>query len=211
MNTIEAMIRHIPTPDATREPEVSRRGWGCEIIYASNEDYCGKILEFDRPNALMSMHYHLAKDETWYCLSGRFIIYWIETTTAQRNQESFVPGCIWRNRPGEPHQIECIGPGQILEVSTRDSASDNYRVEKGDSQRTERYIPGPNGSGTIVPDEPAPVVDPAALDDPRMSPETERAVPPTSYICGDCGQPHENPNECPACGSQRVIERAVSP
>jgi hypothetical protein len=41
----------------------------------------------------------------------------------------------WNNPPLVPHQIECVEEGTIIEVSTPDSVEDNYRVEKGDSQK----------------------------------------------------------------------------
>lgn len=174
--------------------EVRPRGWGQECVFANEPTYAGKILEFDRPNALMSMHFHVEKHETWYCLSGRFIIYWIDPVTADRNQEAFNPGDTWVNRPGEPHQLECIEPGQILEASTRDLSNDNYRVEKGDSQRTTTSVSGPDGM-MFTDDPPPPPIEkmippldmPAeqALADPRMVPETMRAA---GFVPG-----------CPAC------------
>jgi len=42
---------------------------------------------------------------------------------------------VWHNPPLSPHQLICIEPGMICEVSTPDSVEDNYRVGKGDSQQ----------------------------------------------------------------------------
>lgn len=41
------------------------KGWGHELIFATNEKYCGKLLSFNR-GAKFSMHFHHEKDETWY-------------------------------------------------------------------------------------------------------------------------------------------------
>ncbi len=114
--------------------KIVRKGWGREVIFASNPDYCGKILEFDRKGAKFSMHHHVAKDETWYCLNGEFLILWLDPRNAKRHTKSFKPGSVWHNAPGMDHRIECIQPGQIAEVSTRDDVDDNFRVEPGDSQ-----------------------------------------------------------------------------
>ncbi len=110
------------------------KGWGSETIFASNPDYCGKILSFDKKGAKFSMHHHVVKDETWYCLTGDFLILWIDPDNAERHTKPFKPGDVWRNAPGMDHQVECILPGQIVEVSTRDTVADNFRVEPGDSQ-----------------------------------------------------------------------------
>ena len=135
------------------------KGWGSELVFASNSDYCGKVLQFDRAGAKCSMHHHATKHESWYCLSGSFIINYMNPATAERLQESFKPGSVWHNAPGEDHQIECFEPGQILEVSTADSPDDNYRVEPGDSQDhekvkiVEKIMASAEGGSYLVPPE----------------------------------------------------------
>ena len=34
------------------------KGWGYELIWATNDSYCGKILVFETPGSKMSMHFH---------------------------------------------------------------------------------------------------------------------------------------------------------
>jgi mannose-6-phosphate isomerase len=112
--------------------EVSK-GWGSETIFASNDLYCGKLLNFNT-GAKFSMHFHREKDETWYVLSGEFIVRWIDTSNATIHEDELHPGETWHNPPLFPHQVICVEAGSLLEVSTADSVEDNYRVEKGDSQ-----------------------------------------------------------------------------
>lgn len=114
------------------EGEVEK-GWGSETIFATNDLYCGKLLNFNT-GAKFSMHMHKEKDETWHVLSGSFIVRWIDTKTADINIETIQKGDTWHNPPMLPHQLICIEEGSIVEVSTPDSVEDNYRVEKGDSQ-----------------------------------------------------------------------------
>lgn len=110
------------------------KGWGHELIWATNDKYCGKLLKFNK-NAKFSMHFHAAKDETWYVLSGRFLVRVIDTTNAAQSEHLLTVGDIWRNMPLYPHQVECLEEGVLIEVSTPDSVEDNYRVMPGDSQR----------------------------------------------------------------------------
>lgn len=109
------------------------KGWGSELIWVSNDKYCGKFLNFNA-GAKFSMHFHAEKEETWYVLSGKFTIKWINTENAEVNEEELNPGDTWHNIPLMPHQLYCINQGTIVEVSTPDSVEDNYRVVKGDSQ-----------------------------------------------------------------------------
>jgi len=109
------------------------KGWGSETIFATTDLYCGKLLNFNQ-GAKFSMHMHKDKDETWYVLSGKFVVKYIDTNNADINAEPLEQGDTWRNPPMLPHQLLCLEAGTIIEVSTPDSVEDNYRVEKGDSQ-----------------------------------------------------------------------------
>ena len=110
------------------------KGWGGEIIFATHDLYCGKIMYFKK-DAKFSMHFHDEKDETWFVLEGKFIVRHINTKDASIHEKELNPGDTWRNYPLEPHQLVCLEEGVIIEVSTPDSVEDNYRVMPGDSQK----------------------------------------------------------------------------
>lgn len=109
------------------------KGWGHELIWATNDKYCGKLLKFNK-GAKFSMHFHAQKDETWFVLDGKFEVKYIMTQDASQRSEILEKGSTWRNQPLEPHQLICLEEGTIIEVSTPDSVEDNYRVAPGDSQ-----------------------------------------------------------------------------
>lgn len=117
----------------TRLSGYVKKGWGNELIFATNDKYCGKLLEFNE-GAKFSMHFHAQKDETWYVVSGKFIVETIDTTNAKRSETVLVEGDSWHNPPLLPHRLTCVEAGVIVEVSTPDSLEDNYRVLPGDSQ-----------------------------------------------------------------------------
>jgi mannose-6-phosphate isomerase-like protein (cupin superfamily) len=110
------------------------KGWGSELIWATNDKYCGKLMNFNT-GARFSMHFHAEKHETWYVLSGKFTVNHIDTRDATVHVDDLNPGDTWENEPLFPHQLVCIEAGTIIEVSTPDSVEDNYRVAKGDSQK----------------------------------------------------------------------------
>ena len=109
------------------------KGWGHELIWVTNDKYCGKLMEFNQ-GAKFSMHFHAQKEESWYILSGKFIVRWINTENAEINEIELTQGNTWNNEPLLPHQLICVEAGTIIEVSTADSVEDNYRVLPGDSQ-----------------------------------------------------------------------------
>jgi len=110
------------------------KGWGSENIFASNDLYCGKLLNFNK-GAKFSMHFHAVKDESWYVLSGKFELRAIITEDASIKSTILVEGMSARISPLQPHQLICLEEGSIIEVSTPDSVEDNYRVIPGDSQK----------------------------------------------------------------------------
>ena len=119
----------------TRLEGVVQKGWGYELIWATNDKYCGKIMVFEKAGAKFSMHFHREKDETWFVNSGKFKLRWIDTTNAQLYEKELSEGETWHNPPLQPHQLECLVAGSsITEVSTPDSVEDNYRISQGDTQ-----------------------------------------------------------------------------
>lgn len=120
---------------STRLEGTVKKGWGHEFIFATNDRYCGKLMKFNK-GAAFSMHFHAEKDESWYVLDGRFEVWWIETNTAEMKFQHLEKGDTWRNKPLLPHKLICLDEGTIIEVSTPDSVEDNYRVQPGDSQKS---------------------------------------------------------------------------
>ena len=113
-----------------------KKGWGYELIWATNDQYCGKIMVFEKPGAKFSMHFHKEKDESWFVNSGKFLLRYIDTQTATLHEKVLNEGETWRNPPLMPHQLEAMTAGaMIFEVSTADSVEDNYRIIPGDSQK----------------------------------------------------------------------------
>lgn len=114
------------------------KGWGREIIFADELEYCGKLMQFDKKGNKFSMHYHANKDETWYVNRGSFLLSVINTLNATVNHKVLKQGETWRNAPLMPHQLEALEDNsEIIEVSTHDDAADNYRVLPGDSQASQ--------------------------------------------------------------------------
>jgi len=109
------------------------KGWGSEEIWATTDKYCGKLMHFNT-GTKFSMHFHAEKDESWYVLSGKFSVYYIDTNDASVHVAELNSTDTWHNKPLIPHQLVCVEAGTIIEVSTPDSVEDNYRVLPGDSQ-----------------------------------------------------------------------------
>jgi quercetin dioxygenase-like cupin family protein len=123
------------TDKPTRLQGAVQKGWGYELIFATNDKYCGKILFFEKAGSKFSMHFHKEKDETWFVNSGKFKLRYINPNNATLMEQELKEGDVWNNPPCLPHQLEALTDGaSITEVSTPDSVEDNYRIIPGDSQ-----------------------------------------------------------------------------
>jgi mannose-6-phosphate isomerase-like protein (cupin superfamily) len=94
-----------------------KKGWGSEIIWATNDNYCGKILIFEKMGAKCSMHFHRDKDETWFVNAGKFKLRWIDTETSALHEKELNEGDTWHNPPLQPHQLEAMVPNSIIDLS----------------------------------------------------------------------------------------------
>jgi D-lyxose ketol-isomerase len=120
----------------TRLEGVVQKGWGYELIWATNDKYCGKIMVFEKAGNMFSMHFHQEKDESWFVNNGKFKLRYIDTATAQLFEKELKEGDTWRNPPLLPHQLIALEDNSsITEVSTADSVEDNYRIIPGNSQQ----------------------------------------------------------------------------
>lgn len=115
------------------------KGWGYEYIFATNDLYCGKLLHFTKAGNKFSMHFHKDKDETWYVQHGMFTLKLINTENGSITEQTLIQGDSIRIFPLVVHQLVALeDDSEIIEVSTADSAEDNYRVMPGDNQRANR-------------------------------------------------------------------------
>ena len=110
---------------------VVEKGWGKEIVFVNNDEYCGKVLCFEKDKKF-SMHYHLKKKETWYVSKGSFNLIWIETTMGAQYSETLNVGDVITNERGAPHQLIALEYSEIFEVSTKHYDEDSFRIYKGD-------------------------------------------------------------------------------
>lgn len=110
--------------------EIVKKGWGKEIIFVNNDEYCGKLLCFEKDKKF-SMHYHIKKKETWYVSKGSFILIWVETDTGTTHTEYLKVGDVITNERGEPHQLIALEEAEVFEVSTKHYDEDSFRMWKG--------------------------------------------------------------------------------
>ena len=110
------------------------KGWGEEVWIINTDQYCGKLLKFNK-GALFSDHFHVVKDETWYIIEGKIELRYYDPTNADRIVKTLSKGEVVHIPPSNPHQVYALEASTILEVSTTHDEADSFRIGKGDSQK----------------------------------------------------------------------------
>src|SRR6266508_2327834 len=89
--------------------------WGHELIWARTDRYVGKILHIE-PGHVLSLQYHIRKDESIYVLTGEIILrlQQADTLIERRMRE----GEAFHIRPRLVHQFEAVVASDLLEAST---------------------------------------------------------------------------------------------
>ncbi len=90
--------------------------WGYELVWATTELYCGKLL-FVRAGEELSLQFHREKDETIYVHEGR-LEFEIGEEAGAVASEVVGPGTAFHLRPGTVHRMRALEDSLLLEVST---------------------------------------------------------------------------------------------
>tara|TARA_B000000475_G_C16000203_1_gene448639 strand:+ start:346 stop:732 length:387 start_codon:yes stop_codon:yes gene_type:complete len=116
-------------PIDVKPPKRVEKVWGHELWIHNDEEYCGKLLVFEKEGANFSMHYHLKKKETWYIQQGSFQFNWIDVEDGQHDSRILKEGDSVLIERGQPHQLISLEENSIVfEVSTQHFDEDSYRI-----------------------------------------------------------------------------------
>jgi hypothetical protein len=120
-----------------QQPGKVDKGWGFEIVFASNDKYCGKLLVFEKIGAKTSLVFHKEKIKSWFVNAGKFKVTYIDVSSGEIKQSELSEGQTAEFAQLGPHQIEALMPNSVIfEVGTADYVEDRFRLAPGDSQKT---------------------------------------------------------------------------
>ena len=108
------------------------KGWGFERWIVNCEEYCGKLLYFEKGKRC-SWHFHEIKDEVFYLQSGKMIVkYSDEDDLENANELVLNAGDNFHVYTGLRHQMIALEDSELFEFSTQHFDSDSHRILKGD-------------------------------------------------------------------------------
>jgi mannose-6-phosphate isomerase-like protein (cupin superfamily) len=140
VETQEAALRALDSLDPAALPhlgqpttDVREKYWGRIETIASAEDIAAKRI-FVRKGGQSSLEYHVEKSESYYIHSGLLKV-GLRIGRAENRSIVMMAGQSYDVHPGVMHMRIGLEDTVILEVSTRDSDSDSYLVEDGQTYR----------------------------------------------------------------------------
>jgi len=109
----------------------AEKSWGYEIWVENNNEYCGKELHFTEVGGSTSMHFHVMKRETMYCVVGAFTIEYIDTNDGSCHDIILTEGSSVEIPRLTPHKISSLLPDSLLlEFSTPHEDQDSFRLSR---------------------------------------------------------------------------------
>ena len=108
------------------------KGWGFERWIVNCEQYCGKLLFFEKGKRC-SWHFHKIKDEVFYLQSGKMIVKYSDDDDLENAEELVLnAGDNFHIYTGLRHQMIALEDSELFEFSTQHFDSDSHRIIKGD-------------------------------------------------------------------------------
>lgn len=121
---------------SVRKEGFIKTNWGYEITWSNTENYCGKIMVFEKAGSKFGMHFHKNKHESWFINSGKFFLRYINTQTGILTEKILSEGDTWHNPPLLPHQLEAMqADSAVFVVSTTDFEDDTYMLMPENNQK----------------------------------------------------------------------------
>lgn len=106
---------------------VKKTNFGYELTWAKTDEYCGKILVFEKSNSVLPLHFHKTKTKSWFVNSGKFLIKWVDTSDGKPYSQELSEGNVFHVNPMTPITVESLTDnGAIAEVSN--GHDDYYRL-----------------------------------------------------------------------------------
>ena len=117
------------------------KDWGYEIVWASNEFYCGKILVFEKVGAKTTVVIHKDRKKSWFVNAGRFQILFTDVKTGNSTAAILDEGKTVDIGEMSPHSVEALAPNSmIFEVGTPDNLADYFRLTPDDAQKSSEEL-----------------------------------------------------------------------
>ena len=109
---------------------VFKTDYGYEIVWASAESYCGKILVFENAKAKLPLHFHKLRSKSWFVNSGKFLVQWIDTVDGKYYSKELPEGSVFHVPALMPVSLESIVSNSAMaEAGSEEIDNDIFKLK----------------------------------------------------------------------------------
>jgi hypothetical protein len=111
---------------------VKQTDWGLEITWADQDEYCAKILLFEKTLVKTPFVFHQEIKKTFFVNAGNFKFRWIDTKDGKVYEQFLEEGAVYTVNCLTPWSLESqIAGGSVMQVSNSNDTNDNHIVLGG--------------------------------------------------------------------------------
>lgn len=108
---------------------IIKTDYGYEIIWADNEQYCSKILVFEKADGKIPLHFHKSKHKSWFVNAGKFEVKWLDTKDGKVYAQELPEGGVFEVPALMPVALRNLVPNSAMaESSNNNDSKDIYRL-----------------------------------------------------------------------------------
>lgn len=108
---------------------IKKTQYGYDIIWADNENYCSKILVFEKANKVMPLHFHKDTTKSWFVNAGKFKVQWVDTKDAKVYAQELPEGSVFTVNALTPVSLESLQDNcAMAETRNQNNDDDYYRL-----------------------------------------------------------------------------------
>ena len=112
--------------------------WGTEIVWASTDKYCAKLLMFTESGSKTAVQFHKERSKTWFVNEGTFVVRWVDTDKGLAKETIIKQGEVVEVPALRPYQLESLLPnGVIFESGTAEVENDTFRLSPEETVETQ--------------------------------------------------------------------------
>tara|TARA_Y100000389_G_C17411848_1_gene491387 strand:- start:1155 stop:1493 length:339 start_codon:yes stop_codon:yes gene_type:complete len=107
---------------------IKEHEWGREIVWSAKENYCGKILVFEKAEKSMPLHFHKSKEKSWFVNAGTFLITWVDTADGKAYSKELPEGSVFEVPALTPVKLQALQDNSAMAECSNSSEDDFYKI-----------------------------------------------------------------------------------
>ena len=107
---------------------IKQHNWGYELIWSATEEYCGKILVFEKANCSTPLHFHKTKNKSWFVNAGKFNVTWVDTNDGKAYSKELPEGSVFDVPALMPVRLTSLADNSAMAECANSKDDDFYKL-----------------------------------------------------------------------------------